>query len=253
MISSSEKKKLFSLILDLGKEVELIKQSNFNVSLKADKSPVSQADLLINNELAQFFCKSKIKNVISEENNEVDYALRKKWEYFWLLDPIDGTKEFITKGKDYTINVALCLKNKPIFSIVYAPARNEFYTAEKGNGARLNNKNINVSTSKELIIVASKSHLNEGTKKYIQKISSMQKVSLIQFGSSLKICKIAEGKAHLYPRFGPTMEWDTCAADLILEEAGGLMTTIDKKAITYNKKNLMNPFFIASASEKNIL
>ena len=170
MISNSEKKELFSLIIDLGKKVELIKQSDLNIKLKDDYSPVSQADFLVNNELNHFFHKSKIKNVISEENAEVDYSLRKKWEYFWIIDPIDGTKEFITKGTDYTINVALCLKNKPIFSMVYAPARNEFYDAEKGKGARLNGKNISISNDIELTVVASKSHLNTDTKEYIEKL-----------------------------------------------------------------------------------
>ncbi len=247
MISNSEKKELFSLIIDLGKKVELIKQSDLNIKLKDDYSPVSQADFLVNNELNHFFHKSKIKHVISEENAEVDYSLRKKWEYFWIIDPIDGTKEFITKGTDYTINVALCLKNKPIFSMVYAPARNEFYDAEKGKGARLNGKNISISNDIELTVVASKSHLNTDTKEYIEKISLREKIKLIQFGSSLKICKIAEGKANLYPRFGTTMEWDTCAADLVLREAGGMIYDKNYDELIYNKNNLKNPFFIASS------
>ena len=249
LLPSASKKDLISIVCDLGKEAESIRKSNFQIGFKEDSSPITKADLLINEELNKFFLNTDFKNVISEENAEVPYRERKKWEFFWCVDPIDGTKEYTTGGSDYTINIALCLKDRPIFSIVYAPAREELYIAEKDQGATKNNKKIAVdsNTSNFLHLVASKSHLNKRTQNYIDKISLGPDINLIQFGSSLKICKIAEGKAHLYPRFGPTMEWDTCAADLLLTEAGGSMLDEENKKLIYNKENLLNPFFIASS------
>ncbi len=254
MLSDAIKRDLLLIVCDLGKEAELIRKSNFEIELKEDSSPISKADLLINEELNKFFFKTDFKNVISEENAEVPYKERKKWEIFWCIDPIDGTKEYITGGSDYTINIALCMKDRPIYSIVYAPAREELFVAEKDRGATKNNRKIAVDskTSNLVRIVASKSHLNKRTQDYIDMISSDHDINLVQFGSSLKICKIAEGAAHLYPRFGPTMEWDTCAADLILTEAGGLMLDEENKKLLYNKKNLLNPFFISS-SYKQVL
>ena len=249
MLSSVIKKDLLSIVCNLGKEAELIRKSNFEIDLKEDSSPITKADLLINEELNKFFSSTQFKNIISEENAEVPYKERKKWEIFWCIDPIDGTKEYISGGSDYTINIALCKKDRPIFSIVYAPAREELFVAEKDQGATKNNRKILVdnNTSNLVRLVASKSHLNKKTQDYIDMISSDQDVSLLQFGSSLKICKIAEGEAHLYPRFGPTMEWDTCAAQLILEEAGGTLLDINNECLKYNKIDLLNPYFIASS------
>ena len=249
MLSRASKKDLISIVCDLGKEAELIRKSDFKIDFKEDSSPITKADLLINEELNKFFRNTDFKNVISEENAEVPYEERKKWEFFWCIDPIDGTKEYITGGSDYTINIALCMKDRPILSVVHAPAREELFFAEKNQGAIKNNRKIAVdSKASNLVrIVASKSHLNERTQEYIDMISLDRDINLLQFGSSLKICKIAEGTAHLYPRFGPTMEWDTCAADLILTEAGGLMLNEENKKLLYNKENLLNPFFIASS------
>ena len=123
MLSSASKKDLLSLVIELGKEAELIRKSNFEIDLKEDSSPITKADLLINEELNKFFSSTQFKNIISEENVEIPYKERKKWEIFWCIDPIDGTKEYISGGSDYTINIALCKKDRPIFSIVYAPAR----------------------------------------------------------------------------------------------------------------------------------
>tara|TARA_X000000950_G_scaffold41103_1_gene44813 strand:+ start:5134 stop:5901 length:768 start_codon:yes stop_codon:yes gene_type:complete len=255
MLSSASKKDLLSLVSELGKEAELIRKSNIEIELKEDSSPITKADLLINEELNKFFSSTQFKNIISEENAEVPYKERKKWEIFWCIDPIDGTKEYISGGSDYTINIALCKKDRPIFSIVYAPAREELFVAEKDQGATKNGTKIVIDRkiSSLVHLVASKSHLNKKTEDYIEKISSGHNVNLLQFGSSLKICKIAEGAAHLYPRFGPTMEWDTCAADLVLTEAGGFLVDMQKNKLLYNKQNLLNPYFISSVSKKLIL
>ncbi len=248
MINTKQKKYLFSLLKDLGREIENIKIRKIKYVLKKDGSPLSEADSLVNNFLNEFINKTDFKNVISEENKKIDYLERASWDWFWLVDPIDGTKEFLNKSNDYTVNVALCFNKNPIFSVVYAPGRNELFYAEKGMGAHKNEAQINIKQviEKKINIVASKSHLNKETEDFISELSKKYNINILQYGSSLKICKVAEGKADIYPRFGPTMEWDTCAAQLILEEAGGFMLSNKNEKLIYNKEDLLNPSFIAA-------
>ena len=206
--------------------------------------------------LQKFLLNTNFPNFISEESTFRKYTQRKSWKYYWLIDPIDGTKEFIKKGKDYTINIALCMQNHPIFSVVYAPARNELFHAAMGENAYQNNKKISVNTkySKKINVVASSSHFDEKTSAYLNELKKYKEINLIQFGSSLKICKVAAGNADIYPRFGPTMEWDTCAAHLILSEAGGEMIKMNGSSLKYNKKSLQNPNFLAKSKKfKTIL
>ncbi len=248
MINTKQKKYLFSLLKDLGREIENIKIRKIKYVLKKDGSPLSEADNLVNNFLNEFINKTDFKNVISEENKKIDYLERASWDWFWLVDPIDGTKEFLNKSNDYTVNVALCFNKNPIFSVVYAPGRNELFYAEKGMGAHKNEARVNIKQviEKKINIVASKSHLNKETEDFISELSKKYNINILQYGSSLKICKVAEGKADIYPRFGPTMEWDTCAAQLILEEAGGFMLSNKNEKLIYNKEELLNPSFIAA-------
>lgn len=250
MISKTEKDGLENLIIELGHQAEKIKKNNISYRIKDDLSPLSEADSLINERIIKFLNSTEIKHTISEENININYDERCDWDYYWLIDPVDGTKEFINKGNDYTLNVALCKKENPIFSIVYAPARKELYSAEINEGAWLNGKKINVNRniSKQINVVASKSHLDERTSSFIDKLSEDYQINIEHYGSSLKICKIAEGNADIYPRFGPTMEWDTCAAHLILKEAGGEIRNLKQECLKYNKENLKNPYFIASCN-----
>ena len=257
MISKAKINQITSLLLELGQEVEKIKQhdSDLKIEFKQDQSPLSKADLFLNEQICNFLRKTNVINIISEENSEESYTKkRKKWDYFWIIDPIDGTKEFINRGTDYTINIALCKRNIPILSYVYAPARNEMYYAEKGNFAFLNQTRILAcrKPKAKLNIVASKSHLNDETKGFINRIKESYSIKLLKYGSSLKICKVAEGVADIYPRFGPTMEWDTCAADLILSEAGGVLVGKNGRSLKYNKANLLNPHFIAKSKSLKI-
>ena len=249
MISLKEKNYLFSLLKDLGREAENIKTRKIQYEQKKDGSPLSEADNLVNKRINEFIKKTGYQNIISEENKQVDFVTRSSWEYFWLVDPIDGTKEFINKGDDYTINIALCKENRPIFSIVYAPGKKELFHAEKNKGAFKNEKRIySYQDQKTWRVVASKSHMTFETKNFIDKTCKDKKVELKNYGSSLKICKVADGTADIYPRFGPTMEWDTCAAHLILSESGGeLVCSSNGHVLEYNKENLLNPFFIAFA------
>ena len=239
---------LILLIQQLNEDVEEIKISNFDIDTKSDNSPLTKADLHVNNYLCNFVEKTDCKNIISEEISNIEFDERKDWDNYWLIDPIDGTKEFINKSTDYTINIALCYKERPIFGLVSCPSTNDIYHAYKGSGAFLNGKKISISKNLNgniKRVIASKSHMNEETKKYIENLKKNYSVSLKSYGSSLKICKIAEGEADIYPRFGPTMEWDTCAAQIVLEEAGGSLIDVKGNQLIYNKQNLLNPYFIA--------
>tara|TARA_Y100000992_G_C21238207_1_gene479296 strand:+ start:518 stop:1219 length:702 start_codon:yes stop_codon:yes gene_type:complete len=231
----------------LNEKVEEIKLSEYEVFSKSDQSPLTIADEFVQDKLSDFVSKTHCNNLISEEIKNLDYKYRKDWDIYWVIDPIDGTKEFISKGADYTINIALCRGSDPIFGLVSCPATKEIYYAFKGKGAFKGEDVIKVKNKEGKVrIVASKSHLNQETADFINEIRKSSSVEIKNFGSSLKICKIAEGKADIYPRFGPTMEWDTCAAQIIVEEAGGKVLDQNGKKLVYNKKNLLNPFFTVS-------
>ena len=255
MISKNQIDNLISLVKDLGKEVEIIKSRNINHETKSDGSPLTEADKFVNENLIKFIKKTNFQNIISEECKELIYEQRKLWDYYWVIDPIDGTKEFIKKGDDYTINIALCYKNIPLFGIVYAPATKDLFFGAKGKGAFKNGKKISVNKSfkEKIYVVASKSHLNSKTAKFIKDLEKKYLVNLINIGSSLKVCLVAEGKADLYPRYAPTMEWDICAAHIILKEAGGDIWKADDDynddTLYYNKPCLKNPYFISSSYE----
>ncbi len=238
---------LKKIIISLNTEVEKIKLSNIGVRIKEDQSPLTKADTLVNKRLCNFVKKTNVVNVISEEEINQKYSLRRKWEKYWVIDPIDGTKEFIKKSSDYTINIALCEKSNPVFGIVSRPSTNDIYYAFKNGGAYLNGKLLKKKKQalNKIRVVASSSHINEETEKFIENLNKKTPTEIKNYGSSLKICKIAEGEADIYPRFAPTMEWDTCAAQIILEESGGMITDIEMNPLKYNKKNLVNPFFIA--------
>ena len=241
---------LLNLIKKLNKQVEKIKIADYEVESKLDASPLTKADIYVNKNLCNFVETTNCKNIISEEISNLDYKVRRKWKKYWVIDPIDGTKEFIKKSTDYTINIALCEGDEPIFGLVSCPANNDIYYAFKNKGAFLNNAKIATSKgsqNKIKRVVSSKSHMNEDTANYIEGLRKNFDIELKNYGSSLKICKVAEGEADIYPRFGPTMEWDTCAAQIILEEAGGKFTSVDGKRVIYNKENLLNPFFIVEA------
>ena len=250
MLTKSEFNELLNLIRKINIKVENIKNSKIEINKKIDGSPISNADKLANKEFENFINSTRYKNYISEEKEQTKYEIRSKWKYFWMIDPIDGTKEFINKGNDYTLNIALCERNKPIFSIVSVPATGDIYHAFKGKGAFKNMKKI-IRTKKNINknrILVSKSHLNFETNKYLKEKKQNHAIQVQKIGSSLKFCLIAEGKADIYPRFGPTMEWDSCAAHLIFEESGGKIMSLDGKDLKYNKRSLTNPNFIATGN-----
>ena len=195
--------------------------------------------------------------IISEENKQLDFQTRRFWRRCWLVDPLDGTKEFIKRNGDFTTNIALVENGEIILGVVGIPAADEIYWAVKGEGAFFR-KNGQVqkleaarfkTTDKGLKIVASRSHLNEETQDFI---SHFNEPDLVSRGSALKFLLLAKGEAHVYPRIAPTMEWDTAAAQIILEEAGGKLTVHETgEPMKYNRENLRNPAFIATGKVIN--
>lgn len=225
---------------------------NFNIEQKDDNSPLTRADKEANKIICDGLAKlSVIYPIVSEENKAIPYSERKDFDYFWMVDPLDGTKEFIKRNGEFTVNIALIHKNRSVAGVVYAPVMDEMYYAIKGQGAMIQTsgdpKSLAAtfyhSEEKALSIVCSRSHLNAETQAFIDGYDAPLKVSK---GSSLKFLILAAGEAQVYPRLAPTMEWDTAAAHIILEEAGGsIVQAKNGLALEYNKENLLNPHFIA--------
>lgn len=227
---------------------------DFETELKQDQSPVTLADKLcaefINKELTRI---DPTIPIINEETRKMEYEERKKYEYAWIVDPIDGTKEFIKKTGEFTVNVGLVKNGKVVLGVVSIPCKNIIYYGSIKLGAyKKNYKTGEVKTIKvnkwnphkeNIQIATSKSHLNKETIDYIS-LWRFNNPQMFVAGSSLKILYVAEGIVDFYPRLGPTMEWDTCAAHGVLKSAGGNLTTIENKEVTYNKEDLYNTFFI---------
>jgi len=231
---------------------------NFQVEIKGDDSPLTRADKEANDIICAGLEKLEVQfPIISEENKLMSFENRKHYKYCWMVDPLDGTKEFIKRNGEFTVNIALIKDGKSIAGVVYTPVTDDMYYAIEGEGAFLlkgdkKSKLISpsyTSTDEGLAIVCSRSHLNDDTQKFIDAYTNPEKVAK---GSSLKFLIIASGQAHIYPRLAPTMEWDTAAAQIILEESGGsVIDAHTKKPVRYNKENLLNPHFIAFGDRLN--
>ena len=192
---------------------------------------------------------------LSEEGDAIPYEIRKHWEAFWLVDPLDGTKEFIRKNGEYTVNIALVENGRPVLGVVYAPALDRMYYAKEGTGAWRQDAGqsaqklplrVNDSLEQKRTVVASKSHRSPETEAYIDELRKFtQELEVVSIGSSLKICLVAEGYADCYPRLGPTMEWDTAAAHIIALESDCMILERPKGGeLLYNKLILENPHFV---------
>jgi 3'(2'), 5'-bisphosphate nucleotidase len=241
---------LLSFGAELSKEVVQIQERGFKTTEKSDSSPLTEADLHSNKRIREFlFANTDVANIISEEDKEVSYEQRKDWDFYWMIDPIDGTKEFVKGGDDFCINIALCNGDRPVFGYVACPKKGDQYYAIEGRGAFKNGKRIFASrlNGNNIKVVASKSHMNEETTAFINNLEKIYNVETLNVGSSLKFCLVAEGEAHIYPRYGLTMEWDTCAPHIIAEESGANVFVANNLSdLKYNKENLLNPFFIVS-------
>lgn len=242
--------------LAAGAEILRIYDSgDFSIEAKSDNSPLTLADKAAHKTIVSFLKKTGIP-ILSEEGRDIPYEERCQWEYFWMVDPLDGTKEFIKKNGEFTVNIALIHDSKPILGVVYPPVLEDLYWGVESLGA-WKEKNEKVSklqaidsslSSKRVKVVASRSHMSKETEDYI---SQFENVEVVSQGSSLKFLLVASGEANVYPRFAPTMEWDTAAAHLIVSEAGGKVVLEDGVTpLTYNKKNLLNPSFIALPSKR---
>lgn len=239
-------------------------QDVFDVQLKTDNTPVTQADLLAHHLIVDKLQYStddyhnKIP-ILSEESLAIDWHHRKNWLTYWLIDPLDGTKEFVAKNDEFTVNIALIHKGQPVVGVILAPALGELYTAARGIGAFKKTKQqpltpITVRSVPEIngqhqyTIVIGRRTVSPSVEILFNKLQNYHKIYL---GSSLKSCLIAQGSADLYPRFGKTSEWDTAAAQCILECAGGFVTDMQLAPLQYNTKDsLLNPPFIAWGDAK---
>ncbi|MCB1191317.1 MAG: 3'(2'),5'-bisphosphate nucleotidase CysQ [Leptospiraceae bacterium] len=233
--------------------LEVYETGDFEIETKADDSPLTKADKKSHGIIFQSLQETNIP-ILSEEGLDIPYSERRKWEYFWLVDPLDGTKEFIKKNGEFTVNIALVQNGKPILGVVYIPVLEKLYYGLKDMGAFLEeNGNVtklpfNKNETDTVRIVASRNYLNDETKKFI---NLYPKQELLSLGSSLKFMLLAEGNADVYPRLAPTSEWDTAASQAIVEITGGkIINFATKENLTYNKENLINPFFIAYRENK---
>ena len=257
MLSKENLLEIVNISVDAGEVILNYYNENVDVIYKDDESPLTKADLASHKIITDSIKKITPDIPILSEEEFIDWKIRKKWKKYWLIDPLDGTKEFIKKNDEFTVNIALIENNRPILGVIYTPALNELFYSIKNFGSykiltkkKLNTLkeakriSINKKKSNKIKVVGSRSHSNPILDKWVNK--NFNEFDILQKGSSLKFCLIAEGSADIYPRFGPTSEWDIAAGHIILEEAGGKLKSIDNKEILYNEKeNILNPDFFA--------
>ena len=248
--------------INAGEAVMNVYKKDFTIELKSDDSPLTEADK-VSNQVIRFFLKNNFP-VLSEEGKSINYEERKNWSVFWMVDPLDGTKEFINKNGEFTVNIALIKKGKPVLGVVYVPVPSALYFGSENAGSfkchieqrgEFENIDVLLNISEKLkgdhlpakySIVASRSHPSPETEHFITQCKAEHgEVELISKGSSIKFCLVAEGKAHIYPRLAPTMEWDTAAAHAIAKFAGCRVVDFNTgEELEYNKESLLNPHFL---------
>ncbi|GAB4293430.1 MAG: 3'(2'),5'-bisphosphate nucleotidase CysQ [Ignavibacteriaceae bacterium] len=245
---------LIELALEAGSAIlEIYNKTEILIEKKADNSPLTIADKASHSIISEGLKKHYPDiPLLSEEGKNVGFGIRKDWKYFWLIDPLDGTKEFIKKNGEFTVNISLIENKFPVAGLIYAPVLGSVYYADNDHGAFLllngSKKELKVNNKKKsLIAVKSKSHSSEEEENFL---SSYDISDTISVGSSLKFCMIAEGKADIYFRNGPTWEWDTAAGHAIVNISGGSVRGIGAD-LTYNKKSLLNSSFLATAKISN--
>ncbi|MCU4157894.1 3'(2'),5'-bisphosphate nucleotidase CysQ [Carboxylicivirga sp. A043] len=257
--------------LQAGKEIMAVFNfDDFGVRLKSDDSPLTEADLKSHQIIASFLKSTDIP-VLSEEGEELSYEERKNWSKLWIVDPLDGTKEFVKRSGEFTVNIALVEHQKPVMGVVFAPYLGCLYWGDENGAFKANLKPDWIELSSSLIdslevqklpvkspevmtAVASVSHFSKETEAYINALKEKEgDVKLVSRGSSLKMCLVAEGSAHIYPRLGPTMEWDTAAGQAVIEAAGGQLNDWKtKEPMLYNREDLLNGWFLATGRALNI-
>jgi len=255
-IKSNLIEQLIKISKEAGKAILEIYNTNFDYQIKEDLSPLTDADTLSHNIICE---RLKVLTpgipILSEESCNIPFSIRSQWCQYWLIDPLDGTKEFIKKNDEFTVNIALIENNNPIIGLIHNPVLNTTYWGSE-LGTFLSKKNNNpkkIAVQKSQLIksriICSRSHKSEELEVYLRSIGKHQ---IIHAGSSLKFCSIASGESDIYPRFNPTSEWDTAAGQCIVESAGGTVKTLDGKRMQYNKKqSLINPGFICYSGTNN--
>lgn len=248
-----------------GDKILEVYDTDFDVSYKGDDSPLTVADQKANKAIVETLLPLGIE-MISEENKNKTYDERKAWDKCWIIDPLDGTKEFVKRNGEFTVNIALIEHQKPVFGVIYVPVSNELYVGvvkenvsykvvwdkEKSLDENLEHlKPIQPTDDAKVRVVGSRSHMNDDTLNFIEELKKSQPkdIEIVSKGSSLKFCLVAEGLADVYPRFAPTMEWDTAAGQAICEGVG--LKVIDQKTgepMIYNRENLLNNYFLVSKS-----
>jgi 3'(2'), 5'-bisphosphate nucleotidase len=251
--------------LEAGKAIMNVYESAFEVEYKDDDSPLTKADRDAN-EIINAYLSSTDIPIISEENKMIDYSSRKQWETCWVVDPVDGTKEFIKRNGEFTVNIAYVIDGDPKLGVIYVPDAKTLYFADvslrQAYKVQLSSHDADMEEIKKkaaplvpkkgisdkVQVVASRSHMSIETQEYVDKLKMEGKdVEIVSKGSSLKFCLVAEGNADVYPRFAPTMEWDTAAGQAICNAVGiDVISKETNRSLAYNKENLLNPWFIVS-------
>ncbi len=241
-----------------GVAIMQVYSTDFDVEKKEDNSPLTKADLAAHHCIVSALGQlTPYVPILSEESETIDYETRREWQQYWLIDPLDGTREFVKRNGEFTVNIALIDRHKPVLGVVYAPATEVLYFATLHHGAYKQTKSNPVQKVhtrlldlKRPIIVGSRSHTDQKMQRFMQNLKNSTGAipELISMGSSLKICLVAEGLADVYPKLGPTSEWDTAAAHCVLLEAGGDIVNEAGLTLRYNsKRSLLNPFFFAKS------
>jgi 3'(2'), 5'-bisphosphate nucleotidase len=251
--------------LKAGKIIMEVYNSVIEVEYKDDKSPLTEADKKANDIINTFLIPTEIP-IISEENKQTDFSIRKNWTTCWVVDPVDGTKEFIKRNGEFTVNIALVKNGNPQLGVIYVPATKVIYYADvlnnKAYKAELKSHDTSIEdvfekaiilqpkqgNSNPIQVVGSRSHMSQETLDFVEELKQNNtEVEIVSKGSSLKFCLVAEGNADVYPRYAPTMEWDTAAGQAICNAAGiNVISKETNKPLLYNKKDLLNPWFLVS-------
>ena len=240
---------IVALATEAGQAILEVYATDFDVQEKSDESPLTQADL------ASHHCiVAALKQltpdipIISEEEGLPTFEERRQWQRYWLIDPLDGTKEFVNRNGEFTVNIALIDSHRPVFGVVYVPVQDKTYLGCDGHGAELREGGsvtpirVAVTSGTPVRIVGSRSHRGSSLDTFLERLGE---TDMIPMGSSLKFCVIAEGRADIYPRLGPTSEWDTAAAQAVVEQAGGKVLELDGRPLSYNaKEDILNPWFV---------
>ena len=242
---------IVEISVQAGKKILEVYETDFSVEHKDDNSPLTAADLAAHNTIIDGL-KSLTPDipVLSEESASIPYETRKSWQTYWLVDPLDGTREFVKRNGEFTVNIALIEAERSIMGVVYAPVLDVTYAASEGQGAwkqQGSGEKVSIKVrgfpADKPTVAGSRSHRGDSLNEFLEKLGEHD---LIAMGSSLKMCLVAEGAADVYPRFGLTSEWDTAAAQAIVEAAGGELVTLDMQSMRYNTKDsLLNPEFMA--------